>query len=121
VKDFCGLHTELNYIHAQEREKRGDKWEPRFFRRTPEKETFSNEFSDEQCPLWEYNGEYMKLEPRAAMPEGADTTACTHLHACLHMCSQHETVLCCCTYCCNALLGSTRRHDLLAQAQLLVQ
>ena len=46
-------------------------WAPKFFRRTPEKETFSNEFSDEQCPLWEFNGEYMKLEPRPAMPEGA--------------------------------------------------
>ena len=56
---------------VQEREKRGDKWAPRFFRRTPEKETFSNEFSDEQCPLWEFNGEYMKLEPRSDMPQGA--------------------------------------------------
>ncbi len=72
----------------QEREKRGDTWSPRFFRRTPEKETFSNEFSDEQCPLWEFNGEYMKLDPRPAMPEGT-----------------HFTVLC------HAWLAETKRKD----------
>ncbi len=63
----------------QEREKRGDTWFPRFFRRTPEKETFSNEFSDEQCPLWEFNGEYMKLDPRPAMPEGTHFTVLCHV------------------------------------------
>ena len=72
----------------QEREKRGDTWSPRFFKHTPEKETFSNEFSDEQCPLWEFNGEYMKLDPRPAMPEGT-----------------HFTVLC------HAWLAETKRKD----------
>ncbi|DBA92841.1 hypothetical protein WJX77_001671 [Trebouxia sp. C0004] len=61
---------EAQRAEKREREKRGDTWSPRFFRRTPEKDTFSNEFSDEQCPLWEFNGEYMKLDPRPAMPEG---------------------------------------------------
>ena len=51
----------------------------------------------------------MKLEPRPAVLEGIDTTACTHLHACLHMCSQDETVLCCFVSCCKPLLVNTTR------------
>ena len=57
-------------FRVQEREKRGDKWAPRFFKRNPEKEAFANEYSDEQCPFWDFNGEYLKLEPRRATPEG---------------------------------------------------
>jgi hypothetical protein len=60
---------EAQRAEKREREKRGEDWKPRFFRRTPDKEVFSNEFSDAECPLWEFTGDYLKLEKRTAKEE----------------------------------------------------
>lgn len=70
AKPLCKLQPKQKLGNMQEREKRGDTWAPRFFLRTPDKETFANEYSDAECPLWEFNGEYTKLEPRLPDLEG---------------------------------------------------
>lgn len=54
----------------QEREKRDEEWAPRFFMRTPDKEVFATEYSDAECPLWEFNGKYLQLERETPAPEG---------------------------------------------------
>lgn len=74
-----GQHTEagqhkLKLEEAQraekkEREKRKEEWKPRFFNRTAESEVFPTEWPDAECPLWKYNGEYLKLDPRPSTPE----------------------------------------------------
>lgn len=54
----------------QERESRSLQWTPRFFRRTPDAQVHSIEYSDAECPLWEFNGKYLELEREAAQPTG---------------------------------------------------
>ena len=60
----------------QEREKRDEEWAPRFFTRTPGKEVFSTEYSDAECPLWEFNGKYLHLERET--PAAAGESAFCH-------------------------------------------
>lgn len=51
----------------REREQRGDKWTPRYFTHTPDAPVYDLEFSAEECPLYEFNGEFFK-RPKAAAP-----------------------------------------------------
>lgn len=59
-----------DFAWTQERERRKEEWKPRFFNRTADSEVFPTEWPDAECPLWKFNGEYLKLEPRPTKPEG---------------------------------------------------
>ena len=59
--------TILTFV--QERDRRKEKWAPRWFRPAKDTETFEGEYSLEDCPLWDFTGDYLKLARR-----GADST-----------------------------------------------
>eukprot|EP00891_Asterochloris_glomerata_P007468 jgi/Astpho2/7468/Aster-02045 len=67
---------EAQRAEKREREKRDEEWAPRFFMRTPDKEVFATEYSDAECPLWEFNGKYLQLERETPAPEAGDEDAC---------------------------------------------
>lgn len=56
---------EMQRAERKEREKRGDSWQPRWFRPLPaDAEVLPGEYSNEECPQYEFTGEYLKLEAR---------------------------------------------------------
>lgn len=59
-------HTleEMQRAERKEREAKEDFWKPRWFKATPEAKLFDGEFSHEECPLYEFTGEYLELESR---------------------------------------------------------
>lgn len=54
----------------QERERRKESWAPRWFRPAKETEVYPAEYSLEECPMWEFTGEYLKQPRTPAKPEG---------------------------------------------------
>mmetsp|Transcript_11257 Transcript_11257/g.33809 ORF Transcript_11257/g.33809 Transcript_11257/m.33809 type:complete len:452 (-) Transcript_11257:444-1799(-) len=58
-------HTleEIQRAEKREREARGEKWTPRYFKSTAGAKVFDIEFTEEECPLWEYAGDAFK-QPR---------------------------------------------------------
>lgn len=59
---------EQQRAEKRERERRGDKWTPRWFRATPDAKVFDLEFTAEECPLWEFTGEALKRSPAPKAP-----------------------------------------------------
>ncbi|EFN59995.1 hypothetical protein CHLNCDRAFT_133152 [Chlorella variabilis] len=65
---------EMQRAERKEREKRGEKWQPRWFKPLPEDAgalrrwgggpVLPGEYSNEECPQFEFTGEYLKLEQR---------------------------------------------------------
>jgi hypothetical protein len=55
---------------VQERERRKDKWTPRWFRPAQDTAVHLLEYSLEECPMWEFTGDYLKLQRTPAAPEG---------------------------------------------------
>ena len=54
----------------QERDRRKEKWAPRWFQPAKDTETFEGEYSLEDCPLWDFTGDYLKLARKAAETTG---------------------------------------------------
>ena len=55
----------------QEREARGEKFLPRWFKPTPGAPVFESEHPEDTCPLWEFTGDYYTQPKRPAQPDGA--------------------------------------------------
>lgn len=50
---------------AQEREKRGESWAPRWFKALPaDAEALPGEYGNDECPQFEFTGDYLQLEQR---------------------------------------------------------
>ncbi|KAK9817890.1 hypothetical protein WJX72_003822 [[Myrmecia] bisecta] len=60
---------EMQRAERREREKRGDAWQPRWFRPNSDAKIYPIEYPPDQCPLWEFNGEALKREKRPAKPD----------------------------------------------------
>lgn len=67
---------EMQRTERRERESRavkegeGYEWNPRFFKSlSADAEVFDGEYSNDECPQWQYNGEYMKLSDRPPCDE----------------------------------------------------
>ena len=54
----------------QERDRRKETWAPRWFRPAKETAVYPAEYSLEECPMWEFTGDYLKLPRNPAKPEG---------------------------------------------------
>ncbi len=54
----------------QERDRRKDTWAPRWFRPAKDTTVYPAEYSLEECPMWEFTGDYLKLPRNPAKPEG---------------------------------------------------
>ncbi|KAI3429462.1 hypothetical protein D9Q98_005554 [Chlorella vulgaris] len=56
---------EMQRAERKEREKRGDTWQPRWFKPlAADAEVVAGEYSNEECPQFEFTGDYLKLEQR---------------------------------------------------------
>lgn len=93
------------HLVVQEREKRKEEWKPRFFNRTAESEVFPTEWPDAECPLWKYNGEYLKLDPRPSTPEGKVLGKSTQPAGEVVLLGLHAVLHCCHSDACIALTG----------------
>jgi len=67
----------------QEREKRGEKWTPRWFKATPDAKVFDLEFTPEECPLYEFTGTALQRPPAAAASPGAHSSVLICLNHCV--------------------------------------
>lgn len=60
-------HTleEMQRAEKREREAKGVDWKPRWFRAKPgDAEVLPGEYSNDECPQWEFTGEWLTMEPR---------------------------------------------------------
>lgn len=81
---------EMQRAERKEREARGAEWQPRWYRVLPkDAETLPGEYGNDECPQFEFTGEYLKLDPRPPCPaeevQGAGYSPWTYpeLHAML--------------------------------------
>jgi len=63
---------EMQRAERREREKRGDVWTPRWFKKVEEPELMTGELDVDKVPFWIWNGEYNKLAPLAAGAKAED-------------------------------------------------
>lgn len=64
-------HTleEMQRAERRQREEKGAEWKPRWFRPLPsDAEVLGSEPSNEECPQWEFTGEYLELPARPECP-----------------------------------------------------
>ena len=54
----------------QERDRRKEKWAPRWFQPSKDAQTHEDEYSLEDCPMWDFTGDYLKLPRKSADPAG---------------------------------------------------
>jgi hypothetical protein len=59
---------EMQRAERRERDRLGDKWEPRWFYPVENPELYEGELSVDKVPFWQWNGEYLKQPER---PSGA--------------------------------------------------
>eukprot|EP00887_Chlorella_sp_A99_P003091 scaffold9.g3091.t1 len=58
---------EMQRVERKEREAKGEEWQPRWYRPLPaDAEVLPGEYGNEECPQFEFTGEYLKLDPRPA-------------------------------------------------------
>ncbi|CAK0751111.1 hypothetical protein CVIRNUC_002043 [Coccomyxa viridis] len=57
---------EKQRAERKERDRRKEKWAPRWFQPAKDTETFEGEYPLEDCPLWDFTGDYLKLARKAA-------------------------------------------------------
>ena len=55
---------------VQEREKKGEPWVPRWYRKPADMTVLPNEYSEEEVPMWEFTGEGFNRPKPSASPEG---------------------------------------------------
>eukprot|EP00884_Botryococcus_braunii_P006702 jgi/Botrbrau1/16032/Bobra.7_2s0006.1 len=57
-------HTleEMQRAEARARKEKSDSWMPRWFRKPAEEVAYDHEYSAEECPFWEFTGDYYNLE-----------------------------------------------------------
>lgn len=65
-------------LPPQERERRGEAWQPRWFKPLPANaEILPGEYSNDECPQFEFTGAYMQAAPRPpSAAEGAPAAGC---------------------------------------------
>lgn len=64
-------HTleEMQRAERREREARGQGWNPRWFRSLPkDADVLPGEYGNDECPQWEFTGDWLALEPRPECP-----------------------------------------------------
>lgn len=59
----------------QEREKKGETWAPRWFRKPADKTVLPNEYSEEEVPMWEFTGEGFN-QPKPSAPSDGEPLSC---------------------------------------------
>ena len=62
-------HIETCHV-VQERDRRKEPWTPRWFQPSKDTQTHEDEYSLEDCPMWDFTGDYLKLPRKAADPDG---------------------------------------------------
>ncbi len=55
---------------VQERDRRKEPWTPRWFQPSKDTQTHEGEYSLEDCPMWDFTGDYLELPRKAADPNG---------------------------------------------------
>lgn len=68
-------------LGAQERERRKDTWSPRWYRPAKDTTVYPQEYSLEECPMWEFTGDYLKQPRSAAKAEGTALLHQTPAHS----------------------------------------
>ncbi|KAI7842034.1 hypothetical protein COHA_004235 [Chlorella ohadii] len=64
---------EMQRAERKERERRGESWQPRWFKPLPaDAEIIQGEYSNEECPQFEFTGEYLQQEARPASASEAE-------------------------------------------------
>ncbi|CAL5227744.1 g10760 [Coccomyxa viridis] len=59
---------ERQRAERKERDRRKEKWAPRWFQPSKDTQTHEDEYSLEDCPMWDFTGDYLKLPRKAADP-----------------------------------------------------
>ncbi|KAK9843175.1 hypothetical protein WJX74_008032 [Apatococcus lobatus] len=62
---------EVQRAEKREREKKGETWAPRWFRKPADKTVLPNEYSEEEVPMWEFTGEGFN-QPKPSAPSDGD-------------------------------------------------
>jgi hypothetical protein len=58
---------EMQRAERRKREAENAGWKPRWFRSLPaDAEVFEGEYSNEECPQWEFTGDWLEVQPRPA-------------------------------------------------------
>jgi hypothetical protein len=74
-------HTHAGLLVVQERERRKESWAPRWFRPSKDATVYPAEYSLEECPMWEFTGDYLKL-PRTPAKAGGTCSPLSPAHCC---------------------------------------
>ncbi len=74
------LHCQLptgssKCCNLQERDRRKEKWAPRWFQPSKDTQTHEDEYPLEDCPMWDFTGDYLKLPRKGADPAGESPLA----------------------------------------------